>query len=259
MPGQKAREPNYISEKEPHFLFVIAPPNTGSTALVKILSSARGAALLYHNGEGQWLIPEMHGADRWNLDRKFTMELVRDIWLARVESFRVFKPKINLIIEKSPPNMIRMPELLKAFPKHTTMAFNRNPYANCSSILYRYHSLKNITVKERAKIVSLIADKWVSRSAWIKKWIDEWDLIYFSYEDFCEAPASCISRLVADIPEMETVDVNCSIQVKNYKPQGITNCNVKTIERLSQEEVDAISTRLSKDMDLVSFFGYEIM
>jgi hypothetical protein len=65
--------------------------------------------------------------------------------------------------------------------------------------------------------------------------------------------------LAANIPALRTVDVNKSINVKDYKKQGIVDYNEKQIARLSNKEIDAISAVLTTDPELVAFFGYEIL
>jgi len=251
--------PNYNIEKEPHFLFIITPSYSGSTALAQILNSSNSTTFLHENGEGQWLIPGMCETDRWDREKTINWESVRSIWLKRIELIKALDRNVELVIEKSPPNLVRIDKLIKVFPNHSLMAFNRNPYANCSSILYRHHDPKNKREKERIKIVSRIADKWLFRSGWIKKWIDEWDLTYFTYEQFCTEPEACVSKLAVNLSALQTVDVNTNIKVKDYKIQAIANFNAEQISKLSQKEVDAISNVLTKDPKLVSFFDYDIL
>jgi hypothetical protein len=251
--------PDYNIEEEPHFLFIIAPSYSGSTALAQILNSSHATTFLHKRGEGQWLIPGMCGEDRWDRETTINWESVRSVWLQRIELIKTLVQDVELIIEKSPPNHVRIDQLIKVFPNHSLMAFNRNPYANCSSILFRNHDPENKSEEKRIKIVSGIADKWLYRSTWIKKWIDKWQIPNFSYEQFCAEPAACVSTLAVNIPALQTVDVNKSINVKDYKKQGIIDFNEEQISRLSKQEVDAISEVLKTDPELVSFFGYEIL
>lgn len=251
--------PHFNIEKEPHFLFIITPPYSGSTALAQILNSAHGTAFLQKRGEGQWLIPGMCETDRWDRQKIINWESVRAVWLKRIEFIEARVQDVRLIIEKSPPNLVRIDQLTEIFSNHSLMAFNRNPYANCSSILYRYYDPKNKSEGERTRILSRLADDWLFRSDWIKRWIDKWQLTTFTYEGFCAEPAACVSKLAVDLPVLQTVDVNKSIKVKHYKKQGIINFNEEQISRLSQKGLDTISEVLTKDLTLVSFFGYDIL
>ena len=251
--------PKYNIEEEPRFLFIITPPDAGSTPFAKILNNSYGTAFLQKKGEGQWLIPGMCEADRWDREKRINWKSVRSVWLERIEFIRSLVQHVELIIEKSPPNLIRIDQLIEIFPNHSLIAFNRNPYANCSSILYRNHDPKNKSEKEVIRIVSKIAHNWLLRSRWIKKWIDEMALSYFTYEKFCADPTSCISKLAANQPVFQTVDIDKTIKVKDYKMQGIVNYNAKQIVKLTQKEVDAISEVLVTDLNLISYFGYEIL
>ncbi len=257
--SKKWPRPKYNIEKEPHFLFIITPPYAGSTAFAKILNTSHDTAFLQKKGEGQWLIPGMCEADRWNRDKKINWESVKSVWLERIELIQSLVQNIELIIEKSPPNLVRIDQLIKIFPNHSLVAFNRDPYASCSSILYRNYDPKNKSEEDRIKIVSRIADMWLFFSHWVKKWIEEMQLIYFTYERFCAEPETCVSKLAADTPALETVDINKSIKVKDYKIQGIVNFNAEQISKLTQKEVNAISEVLTKDLKIVSFFGYDIL
>jgi hypothetical protein len=251
--------PGHNIEKEPHFLFIITPPYSGSTAFAQILNSSHSTAFLQKRGEGQWLIPGMCETDRWDPKKMINWESVRSVWLDRIENIQLLVQNVELIIEKSPPNLVRIDQLIKIFPNHSLVAFNRNPYANCSSILYRKHYPQNKSEKENIKIVSRLADKWLFRSRWIKKWIDEMQLTYITYEEFCAEPTTCVSKLAANLPALKTVDINKSIKVKGYKMQKIVNFNEVQISKLKQKEIDAISGVLTADIKLVSFFGYDIL
>jgi hypothetical protein len=181
------------------------------------------------------------------------------MWLKRVELIKSLAQNPEVIIEKSPPNLVRIDRLTQIFPNHSIIAFNRNPYANCSSILHRHAHTDTLSEKERSKIVSSIAGKWIARSSWVKYWIQDWNLKYFTYEKFCNDPQGCVSKIATDVPPLQTADVKKKIKVKDYKWQGIKNFNEQQISKLSQKEIDAISSVLMKDRKLVSFFDYEIL
>ena len=163
------------------------------------------------------------------------------------------------MIEKSPPHIVRIDQLTDAFPNHSLVAFNRNPYANCSSILYRHHDPEAKREADRLRTVSKLAETWLLRSQWIRKWIEERNVTTFTYEEFCADPATYVSKLAANLAPLRTVDVNKSIKVKEYEKQGLMSFNPRQISKLSQDEIDAISRVLSEKAQLVSFFGYDIL
>jgi hypothetical protein len=237
----------------------MTPPYSGSTALAQVLNSAYGTAFLQPTAEGQWLVPGLCESDRWDPDKKVNWESVRAVWLSRIQFIKSLVSDISLIIEKSPPNIVRVDKLTETFPSHSLVAFNRDPYANCSSILYRNHAPLTKSDKERTKIVSSIAESWLFRSKWLKKLIEERQVTYFTYEQFCSEPSDCVSKIAEYVPVLQTVDVKKNIKVKDYKIQGITDYNAEQVAKLSQSEINAITKILTKDLDLVSFFDYHIL
>lgn len=252
--------PDYGEDEAPFFLFVIAPPYSGSTALAQVLRTARGARFLRDNAEGQWLVPGLCEPDRWNPQKQVNWESVKAVWLNALSkggsTTALDYPKI--VIEKSPPNLVRADQLARTFPNHAAFAFNRDPYANCSSILYRNHDPATLAAESRLQVLSTLALDWLERSRWIRRWIDLWSLCYFRYEDFCAAPTSCVSRLVSQVNTLATVDVTRPIKVKDYDVQALVDCNPSQIARLNPQDMDAISAVLSENETLVKYFGYRI-
>ncbi|MGH8552816.1 MAG: sulfotransferase [Methylococcales bacterium] len=253
--------PPYRIDKEPQFLFIATPPYSGSTALAEILNGGHRTAFLQARAEGQWLIPGMCEADRWNPQKSIDWTSVRAVWMERIERMVEESGRgaqVALVIEKSPPNLVRLGQLIEAFPNHLLMAFNRNPYASCSSILYRKYDADAKTRQERIAMVSRLAADWLFRSRWIKHWSDALRLRYFSYESFCEDPTACISHLAANAPALKSVDVNRRIKVKDYEVQGLVNFNDRQVSKLTTADIDAISAALDNHRALLAFFGYEI-
>ncbi len=251
--------PNIGFVEEPHFLFIMAPPFSGSTALAHVLATAHGAALLSTKGEGQWLVPGMCESDRWQPAKQVNWRSVRAIWLQHIQDIRRRGSRVSLIIEKSPPNIVRADGLTRTFPNHSLLAFNRNPYANCASLLYRQYEPEGKHAGERSSIVSQLAGGWLVRSRHIKKAIDKYQMPRLSYEQFCSDPAACVATLVGDMPVLKTVDVAQEISVKDYPKQELRDFNAEQIAKLNQQEINAITETLANNAGLVNYFGYELL
>ena len=241
---------------EPTFLFIITPPYSGSTALTQVLNSAHHSTLLQKRGEGQWLVPGMCQADRWNPDKYIDWKSVKAVWSSKIRFIEEHVGKINVVIEKSPPNLVRTDRLLETFPKHKMVAFNRNPYASCASILYRVHDGKNKSNDERLEIIRRLAATWAFRSAWLKKQIDTYSPIHFTYENFCNDPEGIVKNITDQFSELIGIDTTRAIKVKDYQLQGISNQNERQIGNLSESERSVIGEALSSHEDLLQFFGY---
>ncbi|MCC7010268.1 MAG: sulfotransferase [Acidobacteria bacterium] len=242
---------------EPRFLFVLTQPYSGSTALARVLSTASGAALLHPSGEGQWLVPEMSDAARWDPAKVMDWAAIRAAWLARIDELCQTTP-VTVVIEKSPPNLVRIDQLMRVFPNHLLMALTRHPLAQCASVLVRHHAPEQKTPDERVEIVRRLADIWLERARWMQHWIGQFDVTRCSYEAFCARPAACIEALTPGAPEFATVDVHATFDVKDYPRQGLLDQNRRQIEMLTSLERDAIAQQLGRDAALVSFFGYDV-
>ena len=249
--------PDYLPlVSEPTFLFIITPPFSGSTALAQVLNSAHHSTLIQKRGEGQWLVPGMCQADRWNPDKYIDWKSVKAVWSSRIRFIEEHVGKVSVVIEKSPPNLVRVDRLLETFPKHKIVAFNRNPYASCASMLYRVHDGKNKSRDERLAIVREIAAAWTFRSAWLKKQIDTYSPIHFTYENFCNDPEAAVKRITDHFSELIGIDIKRAIKVKDYRLQGISNQNERQIGNLSQCERSVIGAALRPHEELLRFFGY---
>lgn len=246
-------------EFEPKFLFALTPPYSGSTALAKILNTAPNSMILQKRAEGQWLVPGMCEPDRWQPDKLIDWESVRSTWLAKFELVRYHVETTNLIIEKSPPNLVRVAQLREHFPNSCFFAFNRNPYANCSSLLHRVVSERRRTSERRQEILGGLANDWLFRSRFLRDTIRDLGIPHFTYERFCEDAAECVARLIAVCPELAGVNVHASILVKDYREQGLVDQNPKNIAQLTPEDIATISAALRTGEDLVQFFNYEIL
>ena len=252
---------NIISKKlcNTKFVFVFTPPFSGSTALAKILNTSPKSMLLNSRGEGQWMIPGMRKPNPWNPEKKINWKRVKVRWMERVLSVESLVGQISIVIEKSPPNLVRYKNLLDNFPNHELIVYNRNPYANCSSTFHRLHVEKNLTSKERQLILQKLAEDWLYRSRICKRIIDSEDVLFFTYERLCSNPEKVVKSIISRIPDLVKIDHTLEIQVKDYPSQRLRNFNTEQINKLSKKEKDMISEVLNKEGDLINFFGYTLV
>ena len=102
--------------KQPKYLFIVTNPFSGSTALAMILNNSPRSMVLTEKAEGQWLIASLCDDDRWNPDKAVDWDLVARTWYQRYQAVNQLVGTIDVIIEKSPPNMVRLEKLLDIFP-----------------------------------------------------------------------------------------------------------------------------------------------
>jgi hypothetical protein len=252
-------EPNFDKRIEPHFLFIITPPYSGSTAIANLLNTSERTTLLQKKGEGQWLIPGLCQKDRWESEKAINYNSVKSVWLNRYQEIRKSENIIDVVIEKSPANMMRIMELSSHFKSFSFIANNRDPYANCASILYRHHDPDNIGAENRIEVLSFIAKTWIKKSLVINKLVSEHKIPLITYEDFCKDPSTLVSKLNLPQGAVDTIDVNAVVKVKDYEPQGILNQNDRQISKLTTEEIYHLTNIFVENKDLLKSFGYTLL
>ena len=161
--------PDYNKHDEASFIFVICPPYSGSTAFSQLFSSSRYVAQLNRKAEGQQLIPGLFQADRWHKDKHVSYESIRAVWLAKYQQIKRKNASIEWVIEKSPPNMMRLASLQACFSSNFTIALIRDPYATCASAVYRnVKNIESLSIKERKLCFQRSAQRWVKKSTHLR-------------------------------------------------------------------------------------------
>jgi len=249
----------FDTEDQPHFLFIITPPYSGSTVLSELLNTSHRTMILQERGEGQWLIPGLCEKDRWSLNKKINYDSLKSVWLNTYQKMKRLTQTIDVVIEKSPPNMMRIEEISALFTNYSFIANNRDPYANCASILYRHHDAENITFDQRQKFLKEFAENWVIRSIRIRDLILKLDIPLLTYEKFCQNPSLILKIL--DLPDGVTKSINpdAKVKIKDYKVQTISNQNKRQISKLTNKEINYISHILEPNNKVLKFFGYKLM
>jgi len=245
--------------RNPRFLFILTPPYSGSTALSELLNTSPRSMLLNPRGEGQWLIPSLCADNRWEPGGSVDWNLVRNTWLTVYRNVNMLVGTIGVIIEKSPPNMVRIQQLMKVFPNSSCLAFTRNPYAHCSSFLFREYTPDTLTPTEKTVILENIAKEWLRKIEHLMDAILKMNLLHFTYEQFCKNPGKYTRKVLKICPELASIDSTSTIEVKDYPPQRISNQNQRQIALLGKREVERISQVLSTRPDLLDFFGYPVI
>jgi len=134
---EKWPSPKFDENDQPHFLFIITPPFSGSTALSELLSTSHRTMILQPRGEGQWLVPGLSEKDRWSPDKEVNYLSVKATWLSTYQQVKRLTQNIDVVIEKSPPNMMRIEQLSSQFRDYSFLVNNRDPYANQQLSLFR--------------------------------------------------------------------------------------------------------------------------
>jgi len=251
--------PHYDEKNQPHFLFIVTLPYSGSTGIAELINTSPKTTFLHPSGEAQWLIPSMCGPERWQANATVDFESVKAVWLYRYQCLKAVSGGKAIVIEKSPPNMMRIEKLCELFSDYSLLANNRNPYAYCASALYRNHPASEMGAKARLERLEEIARRWLERSRKVRDLTTQLDAPLLTYEQFCAEPKLLAHKLQLDHRIVSTIQFDASVKVKDYAPQQIVNQNPRQISLLSPGEIEAISRQLSTELGLLDFYGYQLL
>jgi hypothetical protein len=244
---------------EPVFLFALVTPYGGSTALAKILDTSSKSMTLHDSGEGQWLVPGLHQAHNWHPGMHVDWGSVRSVWLNEYQQQKSLNDEISVVIEKSPPNVVRAEQFKENFAHTRFLGFVRNPYATCSSVHYRYWLPTHMIPAYRARRFKHYATGWLGKAILIKEFVEKYSFEYFTYEQFCADTKSCVEKINRACPELGGIDTDAKIKVKGGKVQTFSNQNERRIVKLKPADIKEMNRVLVTRPDVLKFFGYELM
>lgn len=250
-------KPKFVADDRPHVLFILAPPYTGSTAIAALLNASPRTMLLHEQGEGQWLVPGLCAEDRWNPRMDVDYASVEAVWLRRYQDEKRSNPDVEVVIEKSPPNMMRIDALAELFPRSSFLAYNRDPVASCASLFHHHHAAKRHPDERRGALESIV-QKWIDRSTRIRELIEARDIPLISYEAFCREPAQLRGILPLPSDVGATIDFSAEVSVKGAAPKPIENQNERRVADLTAEELEVMHRCLASSRSLLQFFGYDV-
>jgi hypothetical protein len=239
-----------------HWLWIVTDANSGSTALSDLLASSSAATKLRYNAEGEWLVPDLARYHRGvDLTASIDFRMVRAVWLHEVRKAQRFP---CVVVEKSPSNRVRMPQLLKAFADmpRKVIRLTRDPYAVCASMAWRYDTRVPEGRFSRAHFRQLAGGRGESLKT-LRDLASISDLTV-SYEALTADPAGTMARIAAIMPLLSDVDPEAPVEVKDYAPQPLSNMNEQQISKMSAEQIDAVTEGLAPYADVVREFGYEL-
>lgn len=260
-----------VADKNLHYrddiswLLVATLPNSGSTALSKLLQGSAHAAALTASGEGQWLLPTMSApGKRWQPDRPVDYAAMRRSWLSRV-------PKANegqVVIDKSPSNLCRLEAVADALaPMPVKMiSLTRDPYATIASWKKRYSPTrvahdwkpelrgKLSTDEAFLEALGLIWGEWAGMLNALRSKV----AYHTSYEELVAAPQDFLAQVTALYPALSDIDPTAEVSVKDYTAQPLRNMNEEQIATLTQDQISAVTKGLRAHEAVVDALGYQL-
>jgi len=252
-------------------LFIICPNNSGSTFLKNVLTTSCQTWNLVTEGQ---LIPGFSGPNihKFNAGKLWATEQYIEKFLdvsaynwpltRRAWYFQAFSrnPQASVFVEKSPPFLLNVPQLIEHFRNPRFIFMVRDPYTTVEGIRRRRRKNRPPHVIPREEdLLKLAASHVVTCFQYQRRNIETFDRygIFFTYEKMCDEPER-VERLIKSLlPELGDLVIRQRLAVKDYD-EMLRNMNAQQLSNLSREELDWINEVFEKQSDLLEYFGYPL-
>ena len=156
-------------------------------------------------------------------------------------------------MDKSNPNMMRVPAIKKEFQNSTFIAMVRNPYAQVEGIMRRNGATAEYAAKFALKCLRYQKQNKLSEKE---------NILFTSYEELCDTKYEVVEKIKEFIPEIGNIDSDLEFSAHNFKTDckmKIQNLNKEKIKKINKENMGIINSYFNKEIDLLEFFGYSII
>lgn len=235
--------------KKHKYLFVLSPPFCGSTLVWRILSTSRNVSSLPNEGQFLPSVKKIMREGHWDEAKTMPWEYIKKQWM---KEWDLTKP---ILLEKSPPNIMRAFEIEKCFKPSFFISINRNPYAFCEGWSRRRKTSCEIAVRW-----------WVRFSKYQIRNINGLNYNrFFKYEDLIENTENISKQLSDFMPELSDINIYGRYKTKTVRTDKIVDnpimldLNVEKIRRLKKEDIEVITKVLKENLETLRFFNYELL
>ena len=241
------------SGKDP-FIFIFSQNNSGTTVLSQFLSSNIKSSYLppFGNYEGQW-IPQVRPIMRnepWKTKSQFNWKLIKQTWINNLQ-----QAHCDFFIEASPPNMIRVNQILKHFSPIQCIFFVSNPYLQIASSIHRYAEKEDFD-----QAIRRFSEQWIQRAKiQINNCKKYYDIPLVTYEEFCKNPSKILNKL-DNLLKIDAIHQQTSTRIegkKNSQINTIHNMTPKHISFLGAKGLQDVNKILEENRDIPEYFGYK--
>jgi hypothetical protein len=232
------------------FLFILCPPYAGSTLMREIICSSPQVSPtnIFGMGEGQGLPEIRQMVDyrrRWEEDMDYPWPAIKMVWL---KYWDTSKP---VLMDKSPPNLIRAESIQEHFKPAWFIVMARNPYAHCEGMMRR----DKITIEAAAHfIIKCLRHQQQNAELLERNCVIRYEELVFDLQ-------AVKRKLGQFMPELEAVVVDKLFPAHNYKSQRlpVTDFNAESIGRLTAEQILSLNQVFAGEQELLAYFGYDLL
>jgi hypothetical protein len=226
-----------------HWLFILGLNNSGTTLVHDLLTSH--PAMRWLPNEGQYLTGALPLPRTYGVPRNFSRRMDVFHWTEADDAAPAsrikydwapyYAPRPGILLEKTPPNILRSRWLQQNFRPSRFLGIIRHPYAVCEGIRRREgHSIEEAALH------------WVrSNECLLEDGGHLQHFLWFRYEDLCLRPADHLRRietfLELNIPfDLTGLATPRHIHNIDARPQLIHNFNERSLQQLSAADTSTI-------------------
>ena len=179
--------------------------------------------------------------------------LIKRTWTSLWRKSDIWRESGMVLLEKSPPDLLRATMLDENFSNSYFLAMVRDPYAVIEGINRRWgHS-----VYEGAKHWCRTASKNIYNIHNLK------NITYFTYEQLCAGDSIVSDKILHILPELSDLDFNKKTDgihsLEGYGKRGLVNFNKKQVSRFNMRHFNEINSILKNNVNILNYFGYKII
>ncbi|MDY6781435.1 MAG: sulfotransferase [Cyanobacteriota bacterium] len=226
------------------YVFILCPPYSGSTLLWKLVSTSDAVSSLPKEGQFLPEVRKVMRRDPWNSNEQFPWETIKEVWN------KYWDPSKPLLLEKSPPNIIRTREIIEHFSPIYFLLMVRNPYAHCESLMRR----NKVNAEEAAEFTLRCMRQQAENVANLDV------SLAFTYEALVQNPKLIAEKIQSFIPQIGELQYDKKFETRaidGIQSRKIVDFNQKKIDNLSLSDLDKINRALGENKDIMEYWGYE--
>lgn len=180
----------------------------------------------------------------WDADPSLPWDRIKTAWDGYWDHS---KP---VLVEKSPPNLIRVAEIREHFDPAAFVVMVRDPYALTEGLMRRNGWSAGFSAAFAIRTLRAQMDNARSLGD---------DALVFTYEELVADPIGLADRIGRFLPELADIDPRREFAVHSIDGDGsraIVDLNVRKVARLTPGHLRTINEILRPNDDVMRFWGY---
>lgn len=239
-----------ISKPVAHkYLFILSGAACGSTLLHEMISESNNVAIATKRWarEGmrlplvrEWL--HYNGQYNWKHQPAFNWKVIHHALL------QYWDPRKAIFLDKAPIYLFQARHMAKEFAPAYFICLHRNPYSQIESYLRK-------STMDVEDCITYTLDTLIQQ----KQYLEQFDSCFgLSYTELTENPEDSIKKLCKWLPELGSIQLKQEYGAHNIlnKKIAIKNLDHQKIDRLTDQQIEEINSRLLQHQDLMQYLGY---